>query len=96
MPRGSTQPLLSCRSITEAHSSGLGGWAGALDPEQCAQISAVKRVIYDGDGRIAREAAVAEITWRYRQWVDVFKRAKAAAGAPEGAFATARATLPQG
>jgi myo-inositol catabolism protein IolC len=48
------------------------------------------------DEKITREAAVAEIARRYRQWVDVFERAKAAAGAPEGAVATARATLPQG
>jgi hypothetical protein len=76
--------------------SGLSGRAGALDPEQCAQSTAAKRVIYDGDGTITRKAALAEIARRYRRWVDVFKRAKAAAGAPKEAFATARATLPQG
>jgi myo-inositol catabolism protein IolC len=33
------------------------------------------------DGRIAREAAVAEITRRYREWVDIFEAAGAASGA---------------
>ena len=39
------------------------------------------------DGRITREAAVAEIARRYRRWVDIFERAKAAARAPDGALA---------
>lgn len=34
------------------------------------------------DGQIDRAAAVAEIARRYRSWVDVFEKAKAAAGAP--------------
>ena len=50
----------------------------------------------DCERRITREAAVTEIARQYRQWVDTFKRARAAAGSPEGAFATAHATLPQG
>ena len=47
------------------------------------------------DEKITREAAVAEIARRYRQWVDVFERAKAAASFPGGAFATGRATPPE-
>ena len=30
------------------------------------------------DGRIAREAAVRETDWRYREWVDIFEAAGAA------------------
>jgi myo-inositol catabolism protein IolC len=47
-------------------------------------------------GKITREAAVAEIARRYRQWVDTFEQARAAAGVREDAAATARAALPQG
>jgi myo-inositol catabolism protein IolC len=47
-------------------------------------------------GKITREAAVAEIARRYRQWVDTFEQARAAAGVPEGADATVPSALPQG
>ncbi|MCY7305228.1 MAG: DUF2090 domain-containing protein [Rhodoferax sp.] len=40
------------------------------------------------DAKITRAAAVAEIARRYRQWVDVFERAKGAAGSSETALAT--------
>jgi myo-inositol catabolism protein IolC len=48
------------------------------------------------DDKITREAAAAEIARRYRQWVDTFEQARAAAGVPKGADATAPSTLPQG
>jgi hypothetical protein len=67
--------------------SGMFGWAGALDPEQSAQVAG-RRTLPEYRG--------AEIARRYRQWVDTFERARAPACSPEAAFATARATLAQG
>ena len=48
------------------------------------------------DKKITREAAVAEIARRYRQWVDVFEQAQAAARSSEAALATALMEAPQG
>lgn len=49
MPRGSTQPLYILPfDHRGSFVSGMFGWAGALDPEQSAQVTAAKRVIYDG------------------------------------------------
>jgi len=48
------------------------------------------------DEKITREAAVAEIARRYRQWVDVFETAKAAACSADPASATASARSPPG
>jgi len=46
------------------------------------------------DEKISREAAVAEIARRYRQWVDVFEAAKPAARSTDPAYATASARSP--
>ena len=48
------------------------------------------------DKKITREAAVAEIARRYRQWVDIFELAKAAASFSDGAPATGLARPPEG
>jgi myo-inositol catabolism protein IolC len=48
------------------------------------------------DKKTTREAAVAEIARRYRQWVDIFELAKAAASFSDGALATGLARPPQG
>jgi len=48
------------------------------------------------DEKITREAAVTEIARRYRQWVDVFERAKAAARSSDAAFATGLLGAPEG
>ena len=49
MPMGYTQPLYILPFDHRASFvSGMFGWSGALNPEQTAQITAAKRVIYDG------------------------------------------------
>ena len=48
------------------------------------------------DEKITREAAVAEIARRYRQWVDIFERAKAAAPPSNAALAPGLVGAPQG
>ena len=49
MPAGYTQPLYILPFDHRASFvSGLFGWAGALEPEQTAQVTAAKRVIYEG------------------------------------------------
>jgi len=49
MPAGCTQPLYILPFDHRASfMSGLFGWAGALEPGQAAQVTANKRVIYDG------------------------------------------------
>ncbi len=48
------------------------------------------------DEKITREAAVVEIARRYRQWVDVFERAQAAAASSGAALAPALVGTPQG
>lgn len=48
------------------------------------------------DEKIIREAAVAEIARRYRQWVDVFEAAKAAARSADPVSATVSARSPSG
>ena len=49
MPIGYTQPLYILPFDHRASFvSGMFGWRGALKPEQIAQITAAKRVIYDG------------------------------------------------
>ncbi|MBC7379942.1 MAG: DUF2090 domain-containing protein [Burkholderiaceae bacterium] len=48
------------------------------------------------DKKITREAAVAEIARRYRQWVDIFELTKAAASFSDGAPATGLARPPEG
>ncbi len=45
---------------------------------------------------LTRESAVAEIARRYRQWVDVFERAKAAAHSADAALAPGLVGAPQG
>ena len=47
------------------------------------------------DAEITREAAVPEIARRYRQWVDVFKQARAAAHSPDAALAPNVVGAPQ-
>jgi hypothetical protein len=66
------------------------GWTGVLTAEQTAQIAAAKQVIYDvltvfwdplvgwRAGKSTREAAVTEIARRYREFVDVFEKGRAA------------------
>ncbi len=49
MPMGYTQPLYILPFDHRASFvSGMFGWSGALNPTQTAQITAAKRVIYDG------------------------------------------------
>lgn len=48
------------------------------------------------DEKITREAAVVEIARRYRQWVDVYERAKAAARSSDEALAPGLTGAPQG
>jgi len=48
------------------------------------------------DEKITRDAAVTEIARRYRQWVDVFEAAKAAARSVDPASATASPRFPPG
>ena len=48
------------------------------------------------DEKINRDAAVVEIARRYRQWVDVFAAAKAAARSVDPASATTSARFPPG
>ena len=49
MPAGTTQHLYILPfDHRSSFVSGLFGWTGALQPEQTAQVTAAKRVIYDG------------------------------------------------
>ena len=49
MPTGYTEPLhILPFDHRASFVSGMFGWSGALKPEQTAQITATKRVIYDG------------------------------------------------
>ena len=92
---GSSRPCGAAGGIASAASSWVAAKTTSRSASGCKTAAAVPgfigfavgRTSFWGpltdwkEGRIAREAAVSEIARRYREWVDIFESAGAAAGA---------------
>ena len=108
MPAGTTQPLYVLPFDHRASfMSGLIGWTSAFEPKQTANISAAKRVIYNGfTAAVVRGANILRdtkrggtitcIARRHRQWVNVFETAKATARSSDRALTKVSARTPPG
>jgi hypothetical protein len=81
-PRGFDQPLyVQPFDHRGSFETGMFGWKGEFSAEQTAQIAAAKQDVRWRDKKESREDAVAEIARRYREFVNVFDDAGAAASA---------------